>query len=153
MTQKQRAFSLIELVLVMLIIGILAVSVAPRFFSQSDISHVTTRDRIIAQLRLVQLQAMNQINVCNRIRFTSTQVGIEQNAGAACGGALNPQSLIDVSSINVTSDSQQAFTLQFDGQGRVIPGASGEFNSIQIKVSGAEAVDIKIEAQGYIHAL
>ena len=56
---KTRGFSLIELILVLVIAGILAIVVVPKFSSTSSLSTHALRDQVIAQLRFVQWQQIN----------------------------------------------------------------------------------------------
>jgi MSHA pilin protein MshC len=55
---KQKAFTLIELIVVILIITILAVTAAPKFIGVSNFDSFAYRDQMISSLRLIQQQSM-----------------------------------------------------------------------------------------------
>ena len=71
--------------MVILIISILAITIVPKFFGASDIAHFAVRDQLISQLRLSQLKAMNQLDICNQVKITDEYAVIENNTGASCG--------------------------------------------------------------------
>ena len=144
-----KAFTLIELIMVILIISILAITIVPKFFGSSDIAHFTVRDQLISQLRLSQLKAMNQLDICNQVKITDEYAVIENNTGASCGTEADSNSrvILDDVSIKLASGSTpNPLVIKFDANG--ISGCDCTLNII-----GTETVQIKIESQGYIHAL
>ena len=149
-----RAFTLIELILVILIISILAVSVVPKFFGSSSIAHVASRDQLVSLLRLSQLKAMNQMGICNGVVITSDYMVIEDNTSTTCGteADIDRRILLDDVSINLDGVTPTyPLFIEFDGQGLSI---GNECNSTCVlNVVGTETVDLRIESQGYIHAL
>ena len=74
-------FTLIELVIVIIILGILSVTVAPKFFTSKGFSEYAYRSDIIAKLRLIQTKAMQQTNnnYCHTVLVTNTQLGTPDN--------------------------------------------------------------------------
>lgn len=58
--RKTSGFTLVELIVVILIIGILSVSVAPRFFSVTTYEHRQATDEVLSALRYSQQMAMNR---------------------------------------------------------------------------------------------
>jgi len=54
-----QGFTLVELVIVIIVLGVLSAVAIPRFVSRSSFEDYTVRDQLIARLRLVQLQGMN----------------------------------------------------------------------------------------------
>jgi len=147
--KHSQGFTLIELILVILIISILAVSVVPKFFGASDIAHYTVRDQLLSQLRLSQLKAMNQLDVCNRVKITDSYVVVETNNTSTCGteGPESTKVMLDDVVIKLSSGTTpNPFYITFDSQG--ISSCDCVLNII-----GNGTVDLKIESQGYIHAL
>ncbi|MGB0836360.1 MAG: type II secretion system protein [Psychrobium sp.] len=144
-----RAFTLIELIMVILIISVLAVTIVPKFFTSSEVEHFAVRDQLISQLRLSQLKAMNQIDVCNRVKITDEYAVVENNSGTACGteGNSDTRVILENASVKLSSGTTpNPFYITFNSDG--ISDCDCTLNII-----GSETVQIKIESQGYIHAL
>ncbi len=55
---KQSGFTLVELVIVMILLGLLAAFVIPRLTSKSSFEEHAVRDQLISRLRLAQMQSM-----------------------------------------------------------------------------------------------
>ncbi len=128
--QYHRGFTLIELVLVIVLIGVLAVTAAPRFFTASGYDQIAARDELIQLLRQAQLQSMNNSTECQVVHFKENQSRIPSSI-TECAVAVNGEQL-----------------LSFDNWGRP-NNASGV---ITIPLSGESAVQVCIETEGYIHA-
>jgi len=144
-----RAFTLIELILVILIISTLAVSIVPKFFDANSIAHVAIRDQLVSTLRLSQLKAMNQLNICNRVVINSDYFVIENNSSTTCGTEETIERRITFEDITINMNGvtpTYPFFIEFDSQG--ISDCDCTLN-----VVGTETVALKIENQGYIHAL
>jgi len=147
--KHSQAFTLIELILVILIISILAVNVVPKFFGASDVAHFTVRDQLLSQLRLSQLKAMNQLNVCNRVKITDSYVVVETNNSSSCGTEGSSSTQISLGDVEIklsTGTTPNPLYVTFNSQG--ISDCDCVLNII-----GNETIDLKIESQGYIHAL
>jgi MSHA pilin protein MshC len=141
--QHHAGFTLIELIVVLIIIGVLAVSLVPRFFTSSGTSEYLYRDQALNLLRRVQMQAM-QCTDC-----TSPQITISANtilAGAASCTDDSVLALCPVARDNIRFTAT-ASPIQFDSMGRPV-GCSG---SCQLTVQGESALRVCIETEGYIH--
>jgi MSHA pilin protein MshC len=69
---RQTGFTLLELIMVMILIGILAVTAVPRLLN-NNVDDYSLRDQLLSRLQLVQTQAMNAVNYSYRVAFyTST---------------------------------------------------------------------------------
>jgi len=85
--EDQRGFTLIELIMTMLIIGILAVFVAPRFFDANIFKSRGFADQMQASLRYAQKEAIAQHRfVC--VAFTGASITLSIGTTAACGTLL-----------------------------------------------------------------
>jgi len=149
--RHQKAFTLIELVLIILLIGVLAISVFPKLFGQSEVNAFAVRDQLIGQLRLVQLQALNHRDVCHNLIITPTKFGIIPNTSEACGATIDDG--IDVNDARITIGSSTTLDIRFDDDGRpaTINGAGDCVGGCEIIITGADTVSIIIESEGYIH--
>ncbi len=85
---KQTGFTLMELVLVMVIIGVLAVSAGPRFFSTEVYNERFYAQDVLAALRFARRTA--ESTNC-QVRFRSLTNGFDLTQDASCfsGGASN----------------------------------------------------------------
>jgi MSHA pilin protein MshC len=152
-TSKRNAgFTLIELVIVIIILGILSATVAPKFFSSNGFSEYAYRADVIAKLRLIQTRAMQQVNDdCHKIKITASQLG-----KATC----------DTPSEFVDQKEQRATLVEIDNKDNVtFAPATLEFsfdhmgrpencnNPCKITITGEQALEIMIESEGYIHGL
>lgn len=94
--RPQAGFTLAELIIVMMVIGILAVVAVPRMFDMDQFSARGTRDFVGAALRYAQKSAIAmRRNVCVTVSASQVSVTYASNSGAdqscASGNAvLNP---------------------------------------------------------------
>jgi MSHA pilin protein MshC len=152
----QLGFTLVELVTTMILIGILAVAVLPRLSSDSSFSAYSLRNEFISELRLVQLQAMQNTDQCYQIDVSATGYTLgsfSDRSGNTCSNparAEQPQAFSGGAHIVLASTASQVFSITFDSLGRLIsPACSGHcFN-----VVADETLAIAVESEGYIYAL
>jgi MSHA pilin protein MshC len=88
---NQRGFTLIELIMVMVIVGILAIVAAPRMFNQSAFQSRGFADQVQASLRYAQKEAIAQHrNVCVAMTASDITLTIASVSGAvsACNTNL-----------------------------------------------------------------
>ena len=155
---KSFGFSLVELVMMIILIGILTVVAWPRLFLRSSVDTYALRDEFIAKMREVQIMAMNNTNKCYQLRVTQSSYHVNQynrNDNGLCGdkpqkGHVTP--LPDKTYLSLVSKpTKTSFHLTFDSQGLVINKVcNNQANCIQ--VNGGDTLSIAIESQGYIHA-
>jgi len=145
-----QGFTLIELIIVIIILGILSVTVAPKFFTAKGFSAYGYRTDVIAKLRLIQIKAMQQTqadnNECHRVLLTtkklSTPDGCASSEDSATKVQIADQDNITFSS-NITGNS-----FSFDSMGRPSCAAA-----CKITINGEQTISVQIESEGYIHAL
>jgi MSHA pilin protein MshC len=151
---NQRGFTLIELIMTMVIIGILAIAVAPRFLGIDVFKSRGFSDQVQASLRYAQKEAIAQHrNVC--VTFTlpapsSVTLRIASLSGAASPCDTNLTSPTGGPYV-VTAPSGIAFAalptaFSFDALGRPTPSALPPIN-----ITGAtNGINIAAET-GYVH--
>ena len=145
-------FTLIELVIVMTVIGILAVTLGPRFFTQSVFSQRGYADELAAALRFTQKAAVSSGCPAQLIVTPTTYVATQQ---AASGNSCNPSDTSwsmpvmspDGSAISGSAPANTTVspsgTFQFDDQGRL---TSSSVTSLTI---GARTITI-VPGTGFV---
>ncbi|AZQ85766.1 type II secretion system protein [Colwellia sp. Arc7-635] len=155
-----KGFTLIELVVVIVILGILSVTVAPKFFTHNGYSEYAYRTDIIAKLRLIQTRAMQQVNnpfapnekYCHQVLLSAKQ--LSKDICLPVTEYVN-QSEQRATSVIVANDDSVTFSsantrFAFDSMGR--PSINGSNRKIEITITGEQALKVIIESEGYIHA-
>jgi len=159
---KKNGFTVIELVVVIIILGILSVTVVPKFFTSKGFEEYTYRNEIVSTLRAIQLRAMQQTsnNVCHTVWVTSSRLGlVATDVGGGCDNGTwhNAGAEVMNNHTGVQVDSGHAITFSlnggtsfsFDQMGRPVSCAA----NCEITVAGVESIKVRIESEGYIHAL
>ena len=141
--KKQRGFTLVELITIMVIVGILSVAVLPRFFDANTFQSRGFNDQIISSLRYAQKVAIAQHRfVC--VTIAANTISLAQGATNACGTPLpNLSGAGNYSVAAPTGVTVGAATFNFNALGR--PSAAQS-----ITVSGNAAITVEAET-GYVH--
>ncbi|MEW6997616.1 prepilin-type N-terminal cleavage/methylation domain-containing protein [Colwelliaceae bacterium BS250] len=146
-------FTLIELVVVILIIAILAITAAPKFIGVNNFDSFAYRDQMVSSLRLMQQQAMQQTNSnsCHQIIIANKSYGRSSDCTAPTlivGWQDDNTGFSVPDSSTVTINSVSTSTLTFDSWGRAQECAS----QCVIEFNNADTAQLCIEVEGYIHA-
>ena len=171
--KNARGFTTIELVTVIIIVGILAVNVLPRFDGTSSYEAHTHRAQLISALRLTQQRAMQQTDpsdgYCHQLILddVESRYGIPSRVTCVATDPIFPSGWEpDATGFEVDNKYQVSFAIDgknnpsaitFDSMGRPVSNASIANNcadgcTINIQ-SDIETLKIKIESEGYIHAI
>ena len=137
-------FTLVELIVVLVIIGVLAVSLLPRFFDNSGTAEYLYQDQVANVLRRVQMQAM-QCTSCSTPQVTVTANTLIASGGSCPNG--NDALAVCVANRDNVSLALNANTLQFDSMGR--PSACS--GRCELTIQGSTQLKLCIETEGYIH--
>ncbi|GAB2909796.1 prepilin-type N-terminal cleavage/methylation domain-containing protein [Rheinheimera gaetbuli] len=138
---SHKGFTLVELIVVLVIIGVLAVSLVPRFFSAVGSSEYLYQDQLLNLLRRAQIQAMQCTDCATPAVSLTTNSAL---IGAAnCDDAASAVCIAARDAVSFTP----ATTISFDNLGR--PNCSA--GSCTIGVQGETTLNVCIESEGYIH--
>jgi MSHA pilin protein MshC len=85
----ERGFTLIELIMTIIIVGVLAVAVAPRFFDANVFKSKGFADQVQSSLRYAQKEAIARRSyVC--VALAASSITLTTGATSACGSNLIP---------------------------------------------------------------
>lgn len=158
-TQRVRGFTLIELIMVLVLLGILAAYAAPRIFNRGDFDARGMHDMSLAYLRYAQKTAIAQRRtVCVAFAANGMTLRVANAAGAtdcAAGVALNgPDGNPGLAGpVNYTATPDN---MAFDALGQPLSGVAATLGAVlnaatAINVVGAGRT-VTIEAgTGYVH--
>jgi MSHA pilin protein MshC len=145
---NQRGFTLVELIMVMIIVGILAAVVAPRFFDSNVFQSRGFADQVQATLRYAQKEAIAQHRFICVVFPTNNSITLTINTTATCPGSPlvslsgNPTSSITANPASITFAALPA-DFYFDALGKPSQGQT-------ITIS---TYSITVEAEtGYVHS-
>ena len=176
-----RGFSLIELVTVLVLIGILAVSLGGRFIGSDGFAEFSYQSRLISSLRNMQARAMhdtrpatlvNPSGYCFQINFIMTPAafGPPSLDYSAADGSATCNSSIDfanarylgTSATEMTDKNVGIITLDdngnsfdyvgFDSLGRPLTNVGQCSNDCRVELRGEQSAAVCIGAQGFIYA-
>lgn len=155
---KVAGFSLIELIIVVLLIGLLTVTLLPRFVGKDGVSEFVARDQIVSLLQTVQIKAMQQTSGgCHSLELSSSTLTLQAINGCIAGTdsafSFTNSSDASVTLSLISYDGNSVLTssiLSFDANGKpVLPDHAG----YRVRISADSVLDICVEPQGYIHAI
>jgi MSHA pilin protein MshC len=146
-------FTLIELVMVLVMLGVLAVFAAPRVFNRGDFDARGFHDQTLSQLRFAQKTAIAQRrSVC--VGFTANSITLNRasaEGSAICDTPLNgPTGRAVLTAPAGVSYAATPVGFRFDGLGQPIEGVSTPAPRT-IQVTNATPT-VTVEAvTGYVH--
>ncbi len=138
---KQKAFTLIELIVVILLVSIVSVYASSRYFGTDSFSAYAAQDQVISVIRQVQLNQM-QSNDTTNDNFVLTITNDCVGSVTACTTRDDGRS--DWVSIEGVSFSPQFNQVSFSLLGN--PSAAIAFDVI----AGGNSCEVQINSQGYV---
>lgn len=174
--QAQQGFTLVELVTVVIVLGILALSAAPKFVGSSGFTEYALQKRILASLRNIQQKSMYdtrdsfcyQLNVVtgNAVSAAfgpSTASYTSGNESASCDTVIDSNSasflrtqgseISDSSLSFLATDGSVPITyVRFDNMGRPLTSAGTCALGCSLTFTGQSAAKTCISDQGFVYA-
>ena len=163
-----KAFTLVELIIVLVVVGILAVSATPLFIGTDGTEARVLREQAKAVLRNIQLQTMQDTaGECRVVLLTAQSIGRPVNSCNETGGSLDPSDynlpvgaptqndrLLGFGENTLQGDGELSSLpqiIQFDGLGRPItPGCQTNCKLTFSEPAGSTA-SLCINKEGYIY--
>ncbi|MFH4665846.1 type II secretion system protein [Vibrio cidicii] len=159
MARKPNGFTLVELIVVILLLGIISVYAASRFSGPASFSTITTQSELLASLRLVQSRAMQRSGYCNRWLLSATEAKqvSPSRLTDACDNSqfdANDASVVNAAdsdvSLSLSNDAGNNY-LDFDALGRAAQCQSAICTVTLSNTQNGETRQICINTQGYIY--
>jgi MSHA pilin protein MshC len=163
-----RGFTLVELIVVLIVVGILAVIAIPRFTGVGAYNNMGYTDRVMESLRYAQKQAIaKRRNVC--VVFDAATTTVTFRFASAAGSAINCDTNLTGPAgqtvFSVTPESKSVVTFSaspgsfaFDALGRPIASTSAgvvgtALSVVQvITITGEGSRSFSVEPEtGYVH--
>lgn len=166
--KSELAFTLIELIVVIIIISIMSVTVLPKFFTSNGFEEFTYRDELITKLRAIQLRSMQETTdaTCEVIQVEAAPTAIiglqathiDTDSELPDGCEIGYQG--DTTTVTVDPKHSVVFTFSegitsfnFSSLGRPIGCITQTPCEITITITGENSPRILINSEGYIRAI
>ena len=157
-----KGFSLIELVLVILLLGILAAFAVPKWLGKGGFETQTVRDELLTRLRLVQTVNMHEpADRCTQLVVASPRFAHRTYAACPASDDLSSgwtdnlrtrgRLVTPSAGMSISHNNSNNFVLRFDQMGR--PLGSCATGCTLLVSDGRETSRIKIESEGFIHEI
>ncbi len=153
-------FSIIELIVVVVIIGILAVSAAPVFFGRDGVDEYLFQSRLQSVLRLQQQRAMQDTVNCYAVRIESNRFAAVDDCNASSindpltdpGSGISADEAQDASVTLSSSAASVPYNIPFNPLGCPVAAPADCESGVnhQITLSGQSALQVCVTNQGYV---
>jgi MSHA pilin protein MshC len=147
-------FTLIELVIVIIMVGILSVTVIPKMFTSSGYEEIGYQAETVAKLRAVQLRAMQDTSKidCQLVYVTLKKLGIPDDSCDSASPSFTNSTLQNNAIVKITEStvnfdvSGNGYHFSFDQMGKP------DQKRVIAIIGSEQTLTVTIEAEGYIHA-
>ena len=139
---KSQGFTLIELIIILVIIGILAVSASPIFISDSGTKSQSARLQVLSILRAIQQQAMQDTANDYSVTVTENTLG---------NPPYNEDNNLQLSNLDDIAFSPAGITIGFNALGQPVLDCDGGC-TVTITESSGISRTISINKEGFIDA-
>lgn len=154
---NQKGFTLIELILIILMLGIMASTILPKMFSTDGFSENAYVNEVVNKLRAIQLRAMQQTDgansACHNVLITSKTLSNDpdvNDTSDSCDLWASGSTKVEITEENISFDLSNAISFSFDSWGR----PQNCTTTCDVVILGREgSLTVRIENEGYIHAL
>ena len=170
-----KGFTLLELIITIILIGVLSVVASARFQNSSGFDTFSLQNQLIASLRHMQFRAMQdtRADYCHRLIFdiTSPAIGPPSNdysastdaAASTCAATIDvttpdnlqikPSFFADLGASLVALDGTTAIGfIDFDSLGRPLTTANNCAVDCQITFSSQSSSNVCVNSEGFIRA-
>ncbi len=162
LAKKNRGFTLIELIIVIILIGILAVTVVPKFITSKGFEEYTYRDELIIKLRAIQLRTMQQTNSgkCQEIKVDTANgiIGLLATDSDPSNPLCKTNDYAgDSTTVTIAPNHNVSFSIsenltKFSSLGKPLGCISLDPCKVTITIKGEGDLTIEINEEGYIYA-
>ncbi len=146
---KQAGFTLIELIMVMVIVGVLAVFAAPRIFNTGDFTARGFHDETLSLLRYAQKTAVVQRrSVCVQVNDPGITLTMDTKAtpDGVCNGPVNmPNTPRGGSGLSASATSGPVISFKFNSLG-----VTDQSGAITLSIANSTAITVEGDT-GYVH--
>ena len=144
---KNSGFTLVELIVVILIIGILSISIAPRFFGVTSYENRQVTDELLSALRYSQQMAMNRGGDIHLV-LTANNFTVQLSDGT---DLRSPDGRIPYTKTFPNNINATAETIRYNGLGQPVNAANVPLTAnTAININGSPVITIEANT-GYAH--
>ncbi len=144
MCRAERGFTLIELIMVIVLLGVLAVFAAPRIFNSNDFNARGFHDETLALLRYAQKTAIAQRRtVCVALNDTGVALAIDTDSPA--DGTCNTSPALPNAPRGGSGLAGSVASFEFTPLGSI-----NQATNVTITIAGSSTIQVET-ATGYVH--